>query len=108
MKMCINRYIKGRPSRQKSLPKEALSLSLIAPGTDSQTTQLHLSRRLGGEGGRCTDKGGVLPTADSEKFRVITDILSSDEQGTAREGESGKCDTLCSQEAPGRQERWTV
>lgn len=31
--------------------------------------------------------------AGSEKFRVITDILSSDEQGTESEGESGKYDT---------------
>lgn len=29
----------------------------------------------------------------TEKFRVITDILSSDEQGTEGEGESGKYDT---------------
>lgn len=31
--------------------------------------------------------------AGCEKFRVITDILSSDEQGTESEGESGKYDT---------------
>lgn len=58
-----------------------------------RATQLHLSQRLEGEGGRCIDKGGVLPMAGSEKFRVITDILSSDEQGTESEGESGKYDT---------------
>lgn len=63
-----------------------------APTLTARASQLLLSRRLEGEGGRCTDKGGVLPTADSEKFRVITDILSSDEQGTESEGESGKYD----------------
>lgn len=58
-----------------------------------RATQPHLSQRLEGEGGRCRDKGGVLPTADSEKCWVITDILTSDEQGTESEGESGKYGT---------------
>lgn len=38
----------GRVSRQKSLPKEALSLSLIAPGTDSESYSAALISKAGG------------------------------------------------------------
>lgn len=60
-------------------------------------------RRLEGESGRCIDKGGVLPTAGSEKFRVITNILSGDQQRTESECESGKYDTcVCRKPLAGR------
>lgn len=92
----------------KVLAKESTASEPDSSG-DRQGELLNCTylRRLEGESGRCIDKGGVLPTAGSEKFRVMTDVLSSHQQRTECECESGKYNNLCLQEAPGRQEWWS-
>lgn len=107
-KMCINRHIKGRVSRQKPLPKEALSLSLIAPGTDNESYSATLISKAGG--GRWQMYRQRWCPSYSRLWKMLGYHWHL-EQWWARDRKWGwewEIWHLCLQEAPGRQEWWSM